>query len=184
MAHISLTDGLPGIRGLLAFRPDTAAPLSDLANALLRSPGPLTPGDREMIAAYVSNLNQCVFCRNSHAAIAACHLQGDEGLVESVVRDPERAPISAKLRALLNIAAAVQKGGTHVGVEDIERARREGADDREIHDVVLIAAAFCMYNRYVDGLATWTPTDADGYRARAAMVAAHGYTAALPAPKP
>jgi uncharacterized peroxidase-related enzyme len=184
MAHITLSEDLPGIRGLLAFRPDTATPLSDLANALLCSPGTLTLGERELIAAYVSGLNECVFCRNSHAAIAACHLQGDELLVESVIRDPERAEISSKLRALLRIAARVQVGGARVGPEDIDRARLEGASDREIHDTVLIAAAFCMYNRYVDGLATWTPTDTQGYRDRAALVAAHGYVAALPAPKP
>jgi uncharacterized peroxidase-related enzyme len=135
-----------------------------------------------MIAAYVSGLNKCVFCQRSHAAIATCHLHGDEALVRSVILDPERAAISAKLRALLGIAARVQAGGACVGPEHIDRARREGATDVEIHDTVLIAAAFCMYNRYVDGLATWTPTDAKGYRERAALVVAHGYAAASPAP--
>jgi len=179
MAHIQLPEGLPGIRGLLAFRPETAKPLGDLADALLHAPGTLSPGEREIIAAYVSHLNECTFCHNSHAAIAACHLE-DEGLVASAVRNPEGAAISPKLRALLAVAAKVQRGGRSVRAEDVARARNEGATDVEIHDAVLIAAAFCMYNRYVDGLATWTPTDLDGYRQRAAFVARDGYAAVLP----
>jgi alkylhydroperoxidase family enzyme len=107
-------------------------------------------------------------------AIAACHLQ-DEGLVASVMRDAESAAISGKLKALLAIAGKVQESGRAVRPQDIARARDEGATDREIHDAVLIAAVFCMYNRYVDGLATWTPTDPDGYRQRASLVAAQGY---------
>jgi len=179
MAHIQLPEGLPGIRGLLAFRPETAQPLGDLANTLLHGPGTLSPGERELIAAYVSQLNDCAYCHHSHAAIAACHLE-DEGLVASVMADAERAPISEKLKALLAIAARVQQSGRSVQPSDIARARHEGATDVEIHDTVLIAAMFCMYNRYVDGLGTWTPTDADGYTQRARQVAEHGYVAAIP----
>jgi len=126
----------------------------------------------------VSLLNECMFCHNSHAAIAACHLD-DEGLVASVMQDPERGAVSAKLKALLAVAARVQQSGRHVREEDIARARAEGATDTEIHDTVLIAAAFCMFNRYVDGLATWTPTDPAAYRERAGSVARDGYGASL-----
>jgi uncharacterized peroxidase-related enzyme len=178
MAHITLQDGLPGIRGLLAFRPDTARPLSELADTLLHAPGTLSAGERELIAAYVSGLNNCTYCCTSHAAIAACHLR-DEALVDAAVANPERAAISPKLKALLGVAARVQQGGRHVRDEDVARARAEGATDLEIHDTVLIAAAFCMYNRYVDGLGTWTPTDRDGYRQRAQFVADHGYASVL-----
>ena len=178
MAHIQLPEGLPGIRGLLAFRPETAKPLSELADALLHQPGSLSRGERELIAAYVSQLNACVYCQTSHAAIAACHLQ-DEALVASVVKAPESAPISDKLKALLALAARVQQGGRSVRAEDVDRARRAGATDVEIHDTVLIAAAFCMFNRYVDGLATSTPTDPDGYRQRADFVATYGYAAVI-----
>jgi uncharacterized peroxidase-related enzyme len=183
MAHIQLPEGLPGIRGLLAFRPETAKPIGELADTLLHAPGSMSPADRELIAAYVSRLNECSYCQTSHAAIAMCHLDGDEALVESVMRDPERAAISAKLKALLALAAKVQQGGRFVGAEDVARARAEGATDTEIHDTVLIAAAFCMFNRYVDGLATWTPTDPEGYRQRAGYVAAHGYSAILARPQ-
>jgi len=179
MAHIQLQEELPGIRALLAFRPETAKPLGELADALLHAPGTLSPGEREMIAAYVSRLNDCTFCHNSHAAIAACHLK-DEGLVQSVMRNPNEATISEKLKALLAVAAKVQQGGRAVLTSDIDRARRAGATDTEVHDAVLIAAAFCMFNRYVDGLATWAPADPEGYRQRAAYVAKLGYSAALP----
>jgi len=78
--------------------------------------------------------------------------------------DFESAAISDKLKALLAVAGKVQKGGKQVKSEDIARARQHGASDKEIHDTVLIAAAFCMYNRYVDGLATWAPTIPLSYR--------------------
>ena len=175
MAYIDVPDGLPGIRALLAFRPETAIPLSALADALLHAPNSLPPGDREMIAAYVSGLSDCTFCLQSHAAVAAFHVQ-NEALVASVVRDPERAPIPEKLKALLALAARVQRGGRAVQEEDVARARHAGASDVEIHDAVLIAAAFCMFNRYVDGLGTFAPTDKDGYRAAGAALGEHGYS--------
>lgn len=179
--HIHVSAELPGIRALLAFRPETAGPLAALANALLHAPNSLSPGERELIAAHVSSLNDCDYCRDSHAAIAACHL-GDEAAVRSAVEDPESAPISDKLKALLSIAARVQQGGRQVRDEDVARARRHGATDTEIHDAVLISAAFCMFNRYVDGLAAWTPSDPGGYHARARLVAEHGYSISLPQP--
>jgi uncharacterized peroxidase-related enzyme len=166
---------------LLACRPETARPLSELANVLLHAPGSLSPGERELIAGYVSRLNDCSYCHASHAAIAACHLQ-DEALVASVIETPEGASTSEKLKALLAVAGRVQQGGRAVRPQDIERARDAGATDLEIHDTVLIAAAFCMYSRYVDGLATSTPTDTDGYRQRAMFVASHGYSAVVQPP--
>lgn len=167
MPHIELTDGLPGIRGLLAFRPETAKPLGDLAEVLLRGPSTLTRAEREMIAAHVSFRNDCHFCRSAHAAIAAEHLGGAEGdyaLLDRVQAEPETAAVSEKMRALLAIAGLVQQDGKRVAGAAIERARRAGATDLELHDTVLIAAAFCMFNRYVDGLATWQPDDPALYR--------------------
>jgi len=128
------------MRALLAFRPDIGPPLGALTDVLLHAPNSLTPGERELIAAHVSNLNDCAFCRQSHAAIAGCHLGGDEALVAAVIADPDRAAVSAKLRALLALATRVQMGGRAVRSEDVARARAEGATDLEIHDTVLIAA--------------------------------------------
>ena len=177
MPHIDLPAGVPGIRSALAFRPETARPLLELAEVLLRADNSLSRGDRELIAAYVSHLNECFFCEASHSTFAAMQLDGATPLVDQVKRDPARAPISDKLRALLAVAAKVQAGGRSVTAEDVDAAREHGASDTEIHDTVLIAAAFCMYNRYVDGLATWAPTDPDAYAAMGRRIVELGYLA-------
>jgi uncharacterized peroxidase-related enzyme len=174
MPHIALPEGLPGISGAFAFRPETAEPMRALAHVLLHEPNSLTPGERELIATYVSSQNDCYFCQTSHGAAASCHLAGDD-VVQRVKTDFENAPIAPKLKALLAIAGKVQRNGKLVTAEDIERARREGASDLEIHDTVLIAAAFCMYNRYVDGLDTWQPRDAGMYAQMGEHLAEHGY---------
>jgi uncharacterized peroxidase-related enzyme len=166
----------PGILGPMTFRPETAAPLNELVNILLRGESTLSRGEREMIATHVSWRNDCFFCQTIHGAVAAAQLGHDEVLVQKVKTDWAEAEISAKLKALLNIAGKVQLGGKHVGAEDIAAARDQGATDLEIHDTVLIAAVFCMCNRYVDGLGTWAPQDPGIYRARAAQIVEHGYT--------
>lgn len=175
MPHIALPEGLPGIRSAMAFRPETAKPLNLLVETLLCGPHTLSPGERELIATYVSYLNDCYYCQTIHGAIAAAHLNGDEDLVKRVKDDFAHAQISDKLKALLVIAAKVQKGGKHVQAEDVALAREKGASDIEIHDAVLIAAAFCMYNRYVDGLDTIQPRDEAMYRERGQHVAREGY---------
>ena len=177
MAHIQLPEGLPGIVGPMAYRPETAKPLNELADILLRGPNTLTPGERELIATYVSSQNDCFFCQTVHGAVAAHHLGGDEQLVKDLKLDFEATPVSEKLKALLAIAGKVQKGGKKVTGENIARARKHGATDKEIHDTVLIAAAFCMYNRYVDGLATWAPSDPELYRQSGKRLAEEGYAA-------
>jgi uncharacterized peroxidase-related enzyme len=184
MPHIKLPEGLPGIRGPMAFRTETARPLNELVDVLLRGPHTLSQGERELIATFVSAENDCRYCQTIHGAIAAHHLGGDETLVSAVKTDPQRAPISDKLKALLRIAGKVAESGKQVTAEDVDRARQHGATDLEIHDTVLIAAAFCMFNRYVDGLATWAPTDPDFYRQRAAVVARLGYAGAALQPQP
>ncbi|MDQ2811552.1 MAG: peroxidase-related enzyme [Actinomycetota bacterium] len=181
MPHITLNSDEPGIRGLFRFRPETARPLNELAEVLLRGPSSLTPGERELIAAYVSSLNECQYCCSSHSAYAAAQLPGGMALVEEVRADAASAPVSTKLRALLGIAAAVQQGGLKVSEDDVAAARAAGATDLEIHDTVLIAAAFCMFNRYVDGLATIAPDDSASYDVRARRIVADGYLGLLAA---
>jgi len=164
MPHIDITNDFPGIRGLFTYRPVTAAPLNALVQALLHNPHPsLTAGERELTATYVSNLNTCFYCTNIHGAIAKHQLGNDAETVKQVLANADTAPISDKMKALLKIAAKVQTGGKNVTEADVEFARGEGATDIEIHDTVLIAAAFCMYNRYVDGLATWQPDNDEMY---------------------
>lgn len=178
MAYISIEEGYPGIRGLMMFRPETAKPLNQLADILLSGPHSLSSGERELIATYVSSLNECRYCQAIHGAIAAHHLGGDEELVCAVKTDPQQTGLSPKIKALLLIAGKVQQSGKAVTPDDIARAKEAGASDLEIHDTVLIAAMFCMCNRYVDGLATWAPGDPEFYRERGARIATCGYTAA------
>jgi uncharacterized peroxidase-related enzyme len=175
MPHIALNSAEPGIRGLLRYRPQTARPLSELAEVLLRGPSTLTPGERELIAAYVSSLNDCRYCSSSHSACAAAQLPGGMALVEQVRADPSTAPVSAKMKALLKIASVVRDSGRAVTAEHVAQARMSGATDVEIHDTVLIAAAFCMFNRYVDGLAAMAPDDPVLYAAGAQRLVMHGY---------
>ena len=176
MSHIALPDtDLPGIRGLMRFDPETAAPLSQLAEVLLRRSEGLSRGERELIATHVSTLNRCTFCATTHAAAARHQLGDDAYLVDEVRADWRRAPVDAKLRAHLAIAERVQRGGRPADDADVREARARGATDAEIHDTVLIAAAFCMYNRYVDGLGTAAPADPAAYDEMGAMLAAGGY---------
>src|SRR5690606_17080076 len=155
--------------------PETAKPLNQFAEVLLRSDNSLTRGERELIATYVSYLNDCFFCQNAHGGIAQHYLGCDMEFIDSVKKNFENTSISEKLKALLTIAASVQKGGKYVTTDQVERARSLGATDREIHDTVLIAAAFCMFNRYVDGLGTWAPEDRMFYVNRAKARAEEGY---------
>ena len=175
MPHIDVDPNLPGIRGLMAFSPQTAEPMGALANLLLRSNEGLSMAERELIATHVSYLNDCFYCHQSHGEIAACYLDGDTALVNQVKADYKNAPISDKLKSLLSIAASTQQGGKYVMPDQIEYAKAVGATDKDIHDTVLIAAMFCMFNRYVDGLAANTPSDLSTYPPRAKQVAEHGY---------
>jgi uncharacterized peroxidase-related enzyme len=175
MPHISLPEGLPGITSGFAFRPETAKPMRELAHTLLHGPNTLTPGERELIATYVSSQNDCYFCQTSHGAVAAAHLGEDSAFVDQVKSDFLHSGVSDKLKALLVIAGQVQQGGKAVSSEAVEKARLQGATDLEIHDTVLIAAAFCMFNRYVDGLDTWQPRDAAMYSNMGEHLATHGY---------
>ncbi|MGN6396813.1 MAG: carboxymuconolactone decarboxylase family protein [Mucilaginibacter sp.] len=180
MAHIDLNNDLPGIRGPMAYRPETAEPLNALAEILLRDDNnTLTRGERELIGTYVSYLNDCFFCQNVHGALAGHYLQCDISQIDAIKDDFRSAELSPKMKALLSIAASVQKGGKHVTAEQIEAARAQGATDIEIHDTVLIAASFCMFNRYVDGLGTWAPPDRQFYVDRAPRRAEEGYQSSV-----
>lgn len=174
MPHIDLGNDRAGIRSLFLYRPETAAPISELAEILLRGPSTLERWERELIATHVSSLNECTFCASSHAAVTAAQLP-DHLDLSAIRADLGAAPISDKLKALLEVATAVQHGGRHVTTELVENARAAGATDLEIHDAVLIAASFCMVNRYVDGLATVTPENPDDYAEGGKALAARGY---------
>lgn len=176
MAFIKLkNEQLPGIVGLLDYNQSTGRILRELADVLLVADSTLTKGERELIAASVSYWNDCHFCHTSHAAAAVAHFDGNVFLFDEIKKGLPQTPVSAKLRALLGIARHVQQGGKKVTTEDIAAARGEGATDKEIHDTVLIAAAFCMYNRYVDGLGTRAPENNEAYIEMGKDIATRGY---------
>lgn len=176
MPHIPLPDGLPGIRGPLSIRPDIAAPLSAFCEVLMRDENSLTRGERELIATYVSALNNCFFCEHAHGGVAQHYLSCDSTFIQQVKANPATTSLSNKLKKLLAIAGSVQKSGKHVTDLQVKEAREAGATDMEIHDTVLIAAAFCMFNRYVDGLDTRAPKDPEFYISRAGHIAEQGYS--------
>lgn len=174
MPHIPLESHLPGITGLLEYRKDSAAPIRELTQILLRGESTLTEGERELIASLVSSRNECKFCTTAHTA-AADILLGESQTCEMVKQDFETAPVSEKMKALLDIAASVQENGKKVTESKVERAKNAGATDREIHDTVLIAALFCLYNKYVDGLASFTPTEPTFYQKLGERITTIGY---------
>ena len=175
MAYIEVEEGVPGIRSLFNFRPETGKPLCELAEALLRGPSPLSSGERELIATYVSNRNGCMFCMNSHAAAARCLYGENKQVVNELIHQGQDRLLSDKMKALLRLAGKVQSGGKWVTPDDIEAARLAGAQDSDIHDTVLIAASFSMFNRYVDGLASLTPTGEAAYEEMGKRMSEKGY---------
>jgi len=176
MSYIDLPANIPGIRGPLNAYPETGESLSNFSQQLMRGKSSLTPAERELIAAVVSQANECKFCTLSHAAVTK-HLfsENKRHIVNNVVFNHETSELSVKMSALVDLALAVQRGGKFVNQDHIDKARSAGADDKAIHDTVLIAAAFCMFNRYVDGLATWTPDDVNIYDDIGQRLAVNGY---------
>lgn len=142
----------------------------------MRGENSLSRGERELIATYVSHLNDCLFCQSSHGATAEYYLECGLDFIDSIKRDLSSADLSEKMKLLLAIAGKVQQGGKQVSAELIAKAKSIGISDIEIHDTVLIAAAFCMFNRYVDGLNTWAPADKEFYRIGVKERAEAGYT--------
>jgi uncharacterized peroxidase-related enzyme len=174
MAYIKLEDHLPGVTGLLEYRKDTSEPLRELTQILLRGQSTLTEAERELIATVVSNKNECVYCTTSHAAAADAYF-GEHETTAKAKENIATAPLSDKMKALLAIALQVQENGKKVTQQAIDKAKAEGATDLELHDTVMIAALFCFYNRYVDGLGTFAPSDPQYYADMAERLKERGY---------
>jgi uncharacterized peroxidase-related enzyme len=178
MAYIPLPEHLPGMHALLSFRPAIAPSLSALTNTLLRSNEGLSMGERELIGAFVSALNDCLICRNIHGAVAQCHLGSDDEFIQEVMTDFRQTALPEKMKALLSIAASAQRGGKFVTAEQVETARNLGATDLEIHDTVLITGLFCLFNRYIDGLGVVLSDTPESFGERAKRIAETGYSGA------
>jgi len=175
MAYISLDKTKKGMHSLLTFRPEIAQPLTTLMQTLMRTNVGLTMGERELIATFVSSLNGCYICDSIHGEVAQCLLHADFTLIQKVKEDYQEAPVSDKMKTLLTLAKSVQKGGKNVTEEQVALAKNSGATDMEIHDTVLIAALFCMFNRYVDGLGLESNDTVETFRERGKKIAEQGY---------
>ncbi|KOX34863.1 carboxymuconolactone decarboxylase [Saccharothrix sp. NRRL B-16348] len=179
MPHVTMpAQAFPGTPGLMQYRLETGTPLSELAEVLLRDANSLTRSERELMAAYASSLNDCYFCTSTHGQMSVQQSADPDAraVLEKVLADLDSAPVSPRIKALLRIAGAVQESGRAVTADMVAVAREHGATDTEIHDTVLIGAAFAMYNRYCDGLAAVVPEDPASYVPMAAMIIRDGYS--------
>jgi uncharacterized peroxidase-related enzyme len=174
----------PGIGTALRLTPSLGAHLSGLADDLLVNDFPgasITRGEREMLATAVSAANDCFFCMDSHAAHATALLERTGATALAPVLDQIKMGSSEgvddRLRALLAIARTVQRAPRELTAGEVAAARSAGATDADVQLAILIAAAFSMYNRMVDGFRARTAPDIEAYRARAAEIADHGYGA-------
>ncbi len=152
MAYIETGVNQPGLVELLFYKGSTGKPLANLVHALLHGPSGLSRVERELIAAYVSDLNDCDFCRQVHTEAAGNQVPDGSTAVACAITGNNHRLLTPRMQALLPLAALVTKSGKAVTPTAIEAAKRSGAAEEDIHDTVLIAAAFCMYNRYIDGL--------------------------------
>jgi len=175
MPFIQINNEFPGIEGLLFNKPSTGKAICRFVHQALRGSSSLTAAEREVIAAYVSHLNQCNYCNNAHTEVANTLLKDEGNTMACVNTNVDAAPLSPKMKALLQLAAKIQQGGRYVSEPDIENARRQGANDTDVHDAVLVAAMFCFINRYVDGLRTETPANREDYKMPAKFLARFGY---------
>lgn len=178
-----LPPALPGIVAAMGLSPGLAVHLRGLADELLVKDFPgatITRAERELLATAVSAANDCFYCMDSHGAFASALLTKTgaseiEALVEGIQIGGSEG-VSPKMAALLDIARTVRKNPRETRADQVERAIAAGATNADTQLAVLIAAAFCMYNRMVDGLRAPTPPTAEAYRARAEEIAEHGYS--------
>jgi uncharacterized peroxidase-related enzyme len=169
---------IPQILHMLAYKPDRTDPLVQFAESVMRGPSPLSPAERELIAAFTSDRNRCGFCRDSHAATAVA-LQGVDGqaLTDAILRDYQSAPIPPKLKALLTFVEKVNQASADVGLADVETAREAGWTDEALYDAITVCAMFNFFNRWVSASGvSEMPTGA--YQISGKRMATEGYVPA------
>jgi uncharacterized peroxidase-related enzyme len=173
----------PGILTALRLTPTLGLHLRGLADELLVNDFPgatIARAEREMLATAVSAANDCFFCMDSHAAHATALLEvtgrtDQEPLLETIKLGSSEG-FDDKMRALLHIARTVRREPRQLTAADVAAGHAAGASDADVQLAVLIAAAFSMYNRMVEGFRARTAPDPDVYRARGSEIAAHGYS--------
>jgi uncharacterized peroxidase-related enzyme len=173
----------PGITAAIRLTPGLGIHLRGLADELLVHDFPgatLSRAEREMIAAATSAANDCFFCMDSHAAHATALLERG-GATEFVpvldeIKLGSFERLDDKMRALIEIAGKVRREARDLTAADVAVAQAAGATDADVQLAVLIAAAFSMYNKMVEGFRAKTPPNVEVYRGRAAEIADHGYS--------
>lgn len=181
-----IVGGLPDVPGILTalrLTPELGVHLRGLADELLVNDfagATLVRAEREMLATAVSAGNDCFYCMDSHGAFATALLEVSGATELTPLIDAIKLGSSegfdAKMRALLHIARTVRREPRELTAADVAAAHAGGASDADVQLAVLIAAAFSMYNRMVEGFRAKTPPTAEAYRARASEIAAHGYS--------
>ena len=181
-----IVGGLPDVPGILTalrLTPELGVHLRGLADELLVNDfagATIKRAEREMIATAVSAGNDCFYCMDSHGAFATALLERDGDLERTslidVIKVGSSEGLSPKMQALLHVARTVRREPRELTADDVAAAHATGATDADVQLAVLIAAAFSMYNRMVEGFRARTPPTAEAYRARAAEIAAHGYS--------
>ena len=184
----SLPD-VPGIGVAMRLRPGLGLHLRGLADELLVNDYPgatLTRHQREMLATAVSAKNDCFFCMDSHGAFATALLEKDGDAVTvpliDVLKTGSSEGLDDKMCALLHIARTLASDVRGVEPSDVQAALDKGATDQDVQLAVLIASAFSMYNRLVEGFRARTAPTPEAYRERAGEIAEHGYSMPAPAP--
>jgi uncharacterized peroxidase-related enzyme len=182
-----IVGGLPDVPGIgvaMRLTPGLGVHLRGLADELLVNDFPgatLQRYEREMLATAVSAANDCFFCMDSHGAFVHALLER-EGTTElapviDVIKHGSSDGLDDRMQALLEIARTVRRDPLELTVADVEAATAAGATDADVQLAVLIASAFSMYNRLVDGFRAATAPTTEAYRARAGEIAEHGYSA-------
>ena len=181
-----IVGGLPDVPGILAairLTPGLGIHLRGLADELLVNDFPgasISRGEREMLATAVSAANDCFYCMDSHGAFATAVLErnGGAGLIPLIdeIKQGSSNGLGEKMQALLHIARTVRREPRQLTAADVEAAKAVGASDADVQLAVLIASAFSMYNRIVEGFRAKTPPTPEAFRARAAEIAEHGYS--------
>jgi uncharacterized peroxidase-related enzyme len=155
-------------------RPEIYRPLIDYHQALLRGPSPLSAGERELIAAYVSGLNACGYCHGVHAATAQAFGVPGETLT-ALLADVGSAPVAERLKPLLRYVGKLTSNPAKITPTDAEAVLEAGWDERALHDAVAVCALFNMMNRLVDGLGI--TGDAEYFGVAADRLHGQGYAA-------
>lgn len=158
---------------LLAFDPEVAHHLAALSHSLMHNKAPISPGLRELIAAYTSSLNQCEFCMKAHASVAA-ELLNDEVLVWSVLNDLDSSKIDTKQKALLRFVRKVTLAPASITATDTGELNATGWEDAAIFYAISACALFNFYNRWVSASGV-QPVSDEAFKRLGSRMAKVGY---------